>query len=483
MGPGKDPTHAAPPNPTPRALGGPRLKLALVGMAAALATALWLPLDGGFPLRETETPTRRLSTLARLETVHLEAVHRDRLALASQRRVLPPIPGLTDFRVICHSHAEDSAHTGGTRSEMLADAHRAGVHAIFLSDHFRPPRDFMQSWRGFHEGVLFIPGSEARGFLIHPQASVMDAMDSPVPVLLDKVRANGGLAFLSHIEERPNHPMDQLDGLEIYNRHWDAKRDRVTLIALALKLTHPKDIAQLDDALNRFPDEALGAQVDYPADYLAKWDAETPRRRLTGVAANDCHHNQVFVVKMVDADTVLLGTIVDPDDKMQRVTSLLRPSIRELTRGHQPGDVLVRLDFDPYLRAFRCVSTHVLATELTETSLRDALREGRAYVSHDWMADPTGFRFELWDRSRREMGPAGGLGSEHTFKNGLEVRAEFPVRCRRIRLIRDGTPVAVGRGDSFAHRIDRPGVYRIEGWLMLDGEERGWLYGNPIYVH
>ncbi|MBL9137676.1 MAG: hypothetical protein JNK85_17525 [Verrucomicrobiales bacterium] len=451
-------------------------------IAAIVTTALWLPADGRFPVRDLEPPPRRLSTLARLETPRLAAVHRDRQALAEGRRSLPPIPGLTDFRVICHAHAEDSVHTGGTRPEMLMGAREAGVNAIFLTDHFRPPRDFMDSWRGLHEGVLFVPGSEARGFLIHPQTSVMDGMNGSVPELLSKVRDQGGLAFLSHIEERPDHPMDQLDGLEIYNRHWDAKRDRVTLIALALKLTNPRDIAQLDDALRRFPDEVLGAQVDYPSDYLAKWDAETPRRRLTGVAANDAHHNQVFIVKMVDETTVLLGTIVDPDDKKQRVSALLRPGIRELTRGRQPGDVLVRLDFDPYARAFRCVATHVLAPELTEASLRDALRAGRAYVAHDWMADPTGFRFEIGERSRRGDPTLGIFGSEIEYREGLELRAEFPVRCSRIRLLRNGAPIAVGRGESFTHRLTTPGVYRIEGWLMLDGEERCWLFGNPIYL-
>jgi len=32
------------------------------------------------------------------------------------------------------------------------------------------------------------------------------------------------------------------------------------------------------------------------------------------------------------------------------------------------------------------------------------------------------------------------------------------------------------------HVIMGPGVYRVEGWLTLDGEERGWIYANPIYV-
>lgn len=120
------------------------------------------------------------------------------------------------------------------------------------------------------------------------------------------------------------------------------------------------------------------------------------------MAANDCHHNQVFVVKVLDADTVLLGTIVDPDDKMQRISVLVRPGLREMIRGRQPGEVVVRIDFDPYVRSLRNVCTHVLAPELTESAIRDALRAGRAYVAHDWMADPTGFRFIVRGDAGRE---------------------------------------------------------------------------------
>jgi hypothetical protein len=29
--------------------------------------------------------------------------------------------------------------------------------------------------------------------------------------------------------------------------------------------------------------------------------------------------------------------------------------------------------------------------------------------------------------------------------------------------------------------VSDPGVYRVEDWLKC-GEERGWIYSNPIYV-
>src|SRR3989442_1448424 len=119
----------------------------------------------------------------------------------------PPMTGLHDYTGILHAHAEDSAHTGGTRPEMLADAKNAGVQVIMLTDHLRPPRDFMDSWRGFHEGVLFIPGSEAKGFLVYPASSIMDRMEEPTPKLVASVTASNGLIFLSHIEERRDHPM------------------------------------------------------------------------------------------------------------------------------------------------------------------------------------------------------------------------------------------------------------------------------------
>lgn len=448
----------------------------LAAVVAGLLLVLLLR-DSGFPRRETEPPARRLGTLERMTLPRLRAVREDIRLLTARRREVPPQPGLTDYRVIFHAHAEDSAHTAGTRPEMLAGAKAAGVSAVFLSDHFRPPRDLMDSWRGLHEGVLFIPGSEWRGCLIHPQRSVMEHMDAPLEKLLAAVRADGGLAFLSHIEERPDHPMDQLDGLEIYNRHHDAKREPATLLGLALRLTSPAGLADLQEAVKRFPAELYAAGMDYPADYLAKWDRELPHRRLAGVAANDAHHNQVFILTKLDDSTVSLGTVVDPPEKRQRFNSLARPGLKELTRGLTNGAEIARLDFDPYPVAFRAVCTHVLAPELTEPALRDAVRAGRAYVSHDWMGDATGFQFVA-----ARSGDVTGQMGEAVEAGSVRLEARFPLPCSRIRLLRDGRQVALGNGHDLTHPARQSGAYRVEGWLRLDGEERIWVLSNPIYV-
>jgi len=368
---------------------------------------------------EPQVPRGKLTPAERMAPSRLKAAHEDVARLRGLRQELPRRPGPNDYRAILHAHAEDSSHTGGTRPEMLAEAKRAGIHAILLTDHHRPPRDFItQSWRGLRDGVLFIPGSEDRGFLLYPTRSVMDHMADPLPRFVEAVRADGGLIFLSHIEERPDHPMDGLDGMEIYNRHADAKKDAAGLLAFLLKLTSPTLLRELEQSLRDYPDELFAAQVEYPADYLAKWDRETTSRRLTGVAANDCHHNMVMIARMVTPESVRVRTLVDKDDDMRSVSALLRPGIRELTRGHQPGDIVARLDLDPYHRSFHNVCTHILAPELTEPAIREALRHGHAYVCHDWMCDPTGFQFEWVPADAAPSGSRQGMGDEVKIATG-----------------------------------------------------------------
>jgi hypothetical protein len=427
-----------------------------------------------------EPPPRKYTNVQRLALARLAAVHDDVQKLQRRRVRLPPLPGLNDYRCILHAHAEDSTHTGGTLPEMLADARKAGVSAILLTDHFRPPKDFMErGWRGLKDGVLFIPGSESHGFLVYPMRSILKRMDLKGADFIDTVTAGGGLIFLSHIEERRDHPVAGLTGLEIENRHWDARQDRASLLVLARMLTDPGELADLQKAVRLYPDELYAFQCGYPKLYLDKWDEGTRQRRLTGIAANDCHHNQILIVKMVDEDTVLLGTNVDADAKMRKITAAVRPGINELTRGRKPGDILVRLDLDPYFRSFRNASTHVLAPRLDEPAIRAALRAGHAFVAHDWMGDATGFRFGASDARGKQ---AAIMGDEVKLADGLKLTAQLPLPAY-LRLLRHSKEVARSEGQAeFAFAVKEAGAYRLEAWLPLDGELRPWILANPVYV-
>src|SRR5262249_50708635 len=110
-------------------LSGPRLgTFVLIGLIATHAVSAG----------EDDAPQPRLTPVERLAPAHLKAAHADAIRIQEGRRSLPTTAGLNDYRTILHAHAEDSDHTGGTRPEMLAEAKRAGVHAILLTDHYRP---------------------------------------------------------------------------------------------------------------------------------------------------------------------------------------------------------------------------------------------------------------------------------------------------------------------------------------------------------
>jgi hypothetical protein len=390
-----------------------------------------------------ESPGRTRTTVERMSLDRLAAAHADVLRYQAGRRTPPAaqsLRGLHDYRAVLHVHAEDSAHTGGTLAELLQGARKAGVHVVSLTDHFPPRHDFMNGWRGVREGVLFIPGAEARGFLFAPERSIVEVMDGSLEDLVTAARAGSGMVFLSHVEERAGFSTSGLTGMEIYNRHADAEDDQDLEHALADWSKDPVKLAELEQALERYPDEVFASQLDYPRLYLAKWDRDTQARRLVGIAANDSHHNHVFTANV--------------------------------------SGKTVRLDFDPYDRSFRNVSTHILAEELTEPAIRRALSSGHAYVSHDWMCDPTGFQFHAETNDPKSDVI---LGDEADATGVTTLVARFPVGCA-IRLLKDGARVADRSGTELEHRPDGPGVYRVEGWLNVDGEERVWIISNPIYL-
>ncbi len=422
-------------------------------------------------------PGRKYTSIERVKIEHLRAVRADRQRILSERRSLPLATGFNDYRAVLHAHAEDATHTGGTRPELLAGAKRAGVQIVLLTDHVRPERDFINdSWRGLHDGVLFIPGAEDRGFLSFPMKSIKGIEAGSREQYIEMVRSGGGNIFLCHVEERPDWPTDRLDGLEIYNHHTDVKNEGAFQLWLQGTLTDPVRLPELVAALSEYPDEVFGAQQDYLPDIIAKWDRDAQQHRLTGVAANDCHHNQVFTVTAVDEKTVEIGYITSKPTTT-RVSADKAPGVVALVKGRKPGELIARLDFDPYERSMRYVSTHILAHELTETAVRDALQRGHAFVAHDWLCDSTGFAFGARGDSKSEA----IMGDDIKLEGALTVRAATPVKCF-IKLIRNGQVLQTANANRLDFDVKKPGVYRVEAWLEVDGEQRPWVYSNPIYV-
>jgi hypothetical protein len=427
----------------------------------------------------TLRPGRKYTTLERLKPERLRSVHEDRLRYQRSRKAVPLQTGLQDYRAILHAHAEDSSHTGGTRPELLAAAKRADVKIILLSDHVRPPRDFIDdSWRGLRDGVLFIPGAESEGFIVHPVRSIISAHFNKSWKTRDEyiqlVKKDGGNIFLSHVEEKLDWETGELDGLEIYNHHTDFKDEGEFALWLRGSLVDPDRLRSVQQILSDYPMGVFGSSQDYLSSIIQKWDRDSQTHRLTGVAANDCHHNQVFTIKVASTDAIEINIIGDPPRKF---TTQQFPHIAEMIKGRQPGEIIAKLDFDPYERSLSYITTHIMLRELNEISVRRALKNGQVYISHDWLCDPTGFAFTIEKDGKR----VGVMGDELRFEKSLRIRLAAPV-AGTIKLFRNGTTIRELNSDKLDFDVIEAGIYRAEVWLEIDGEQRPWIYANPIRV-
>jgi acetyl esterase/lipase len=269
------------------------------------------------------------------------------------------------------------------------------------------------TWRGLREGVLFIAGSED-----DHQLTYTSSPDGPA------------LKFLSHLEERPDMSSEGFQGQEIYNRHTDATIHKEVYDYIRDASKKPADWKALIDKLKMYPDEVFAAGTDVLPQFLARWDKELATHKFTGIAANDAHQNNIF-----NGST-----------------------------------------FDPYAVAFRFVSTHILARELTEPSIRASLEAGHVYVAHDWLCDPAGFSFF----AENNLGLY-DMGDEIPLLNNTKLTAHLPIPAK-MKLIYGNAIIAEAAGSNFSFTVKEPGAYRLEAWLTIDGEDRPWIFANPIFV-
>ena len=409
--------------------------------------------------------------MERMRPEKLRATHERIEALKNERREVSLSSGYDDVRTLLHVHSKLSHDSRGTVDEIVAAAKEADVRVILFSEHPAAHYDFVtDGHRGMKDGVLLIPGAESGGFLAWPKTSIKDQKTDSPQAFADLVRSTGGQIFLCHLEERMDWEIEGLTGSEIYNTHADFKDEPKFLAALRSPLT----LLTLMGAVRQYPQEVFGALLDYPADYLARYDQLCQKSRLTGVSANDSHHNQAYRATVMEDGKVQL------EDALGVKLAVLDPEkiapLKLLVGGRKAGDVILDLDLDPYARSFRHVSTHLLLSAVDETSVWEALESGRAYVAFDWLADPTGFVYRA-DAGEKNW----PIGSEMSVQDGLRLRAEAPLEGR-IKLIRNGEVVSDERSASLDYSVKEPGVYRVEVWLTLVGEDRPWILSNPIYV-
>jgi predicted metal-dependent phosphoesterase TrpH len=242
---------------------------------------------------------------------------------------------LREFRGIIHCHTLYSHDSKGTYEEILAAAKAAKIDFICVTDH--PPKDdkgrsLREGWKGIHDGVLFIQGAEYSdqilGLGLKEPISGKDRRET-----IKAIHEQGGVAIACHPELIDDwDAFAEADGMEIYNVHATLQRkakDKIWMLRI------PK-------VMKENPEGSFQELQELDPAILRKFDEINQKRPFAGIAGNDAHQNVSFF-------------------------------------GYQ---------LDPYPRAFRFVTTHVFAEELTEKAVLDAIRNARCRVIFEISGDP-----------------------------------------------------------------------------------------------
>jgi acetyl esterase/lipase len=275
-----------------------------------------------------------------------------------------------------------------------------------------------------HRGPLPETWSGSRkGVLFIPGAEEDHKLRYPGP--------DGDLQFLSHPEEVPNSSTDGLAGMEIYNRHTDANLHTDLNEYVQRAMEDSGEWRRLSSRQSRYPLEVYAAGTDALDSFVTRYDQEIAKHRFTAIAANDAHRN-----------TVLKGVV-----------------------------------FDTYEVAFKFVSTHILSRELKEDQIRQSLREGHAYVAFDWLCDPAGFSFVA-----RSILGVYDMGDRVPMIPNTRLEARLPIKAH-LKLLQKGKIVSEATSTEMTYTPTEEGAYRLEAWLPVAGEERIWIYSNPLYLY
>ena len=408
----------------------------------------------------------------RLTRKHLEMVRQTTQKYAQERRELPRPDGLREVRGNLHVHSELSHDSRGKIEDIVAAAKRAGTEVLLFTEHPSREKDFyVDGHRGLLDGVLLIPGAEMKGMLVYPTLSLrpFEAADSQETTQI--VRNRGGHVFLSHLEERMDWQIQGLTGVEIYNTHADFKKQK----RMIESMKNPLWLIKTAELIERYPQEAFSALQTYPEDYLKRWDELTQIAPHTAVAANDAHQNVGVRIVMGEGDSVSITDALG--EELLTLNRLVVAPLIKIPKDAKQGDVLLKMQLDPYENSLRHAGTHLLVKDLTAEGVFEALEEGRTFVAFDWLADAKGFDIAILAND----GQRSVLGTRTSWTNGMRLVGQSPL-SGHWRIFCDGELVMETDADQLEWMIPKPGVYRTEVWLELDKSPHCWILSSPFYI-
>lgn len=395
----------------------------------------------------------------------------------AMRTEVPQRGPLKTVRANLHVHSELSHDSRGKIEAIVAAAKRAKTQVLMFTEHPSKEKDFyLDGHQGIIDEVLCIPGAEMKGMLVYPTLSLAPFAAAEPKEIASMVRSRGGHVFLSHLEERMDWQFAGITGTEIYNTHADFKKQ----MGLVQAMKNPLWFVRIASLLEKYPQEVYSALQSYPGDYLRRYDQLCQIHPHTGVAANDAHENVGIQIRMGDSDT----SIVVTDALGDEIVKLPRLGVEKLLSippNAAAGDVLLKVQLDPYENSLRHAGTYLLVERLTQSAVWDALDRGRSFVAFDWIADAQGFSLaavqEVETQSKRHE-----IGSQLSLTDGpIRLEGVSPLSAT-WKLFRNGETVETWVGSDCRFDIRQPGVYRVELWLDGGEDPLIWILTSPVYI-
>ncbi len=335
----------------------------------------------------------------------------------------------------------------GSHAQIARAALMAGIDFVVVTDH----NVLVQGIEGYYGDeksgyVLLLTGEEIHDQALLPQCNHLLVYGAEMELaqcasdpqgLIDSINSAGGLSFLAH----PNDPA--LSWLNEPAIPWEARQvERFTGLEIWNYMSNFKGLLttrrRLMQAAFR-PEEMI---VGPEPETLAYWDKLLDQGlRVVGIGNADAH-----------ATTYRFGPL---------------------------SHVVFPYDF-----LFNCVNTHVLLSQpLSGDSQQDkqtiykALKQGNVFIGYDIPGPTRGFRFSAHGQHGTTI-----MGGSIRLGPGVTLQTLAPARSH-IKIIHKGAVVAESEGrENLTYTAQAPGAYRAEVWQIYQGQERAWIFSNPIYI-
>ncbi len=381
--------------------------------------------------------------------------------------------GWNEYRGIIHSHSHLSHDSEVPFEDILKVMKEIKMDFILMSDHCDENlADYSKQWRGMHDGKLFVPGFEmGDGFMptFLPAETILKK-DTPPATLAQEVADKGGLLFYVHSEEPRQWDLPQLNGMEIYNIHADFKDVKMNTL-----------IPDIICNVGSYRPQLMRSIYHHRAEVLKGWDELNLTRKITGFGGNDCHQNSGFraFYEEKNENGVVQPVVriedTSPDTKATINLNFLTRGLLRLVAGPlEPGKKLFHLQLDPYELMGQFCNTYVLAKDLSEESLKDSLKNSRAFVGFTQLADCRGFVCFMQNASGKAV-----MGETIALAPDTHLRAGAPLPCR-FTVLKNGEVQFQQEGRELDYQPKALGKYRVEVELNILGVLTPWIYTNPI---